>query len=548
MGVPVMLKEHLTGLIAVWRVGEGKDFRQPDLYFLTSLAQQVAVAIENARLFEETQRRLREMEAMVRVSATLSRTIELEPLLEEILQTVIQAIPVSERGSILLADDEKNLHIRAVWGYKDPRVRSYRFPPNSGYSMKCFREEAPIIVPDVRADTTIRYEGDIREMLFKGSAIAAPLIVKNKAIGVITIDTPHQLDAFNQNDLQLLTAMAASAALAIENARLFDVTRQRLSDLEVLHTISSALRTAANLEEAMPILLTQLMNLLEAGGSSLEILDPVSGEIVTELAFGEWASLTGMRTPRDSGISGSVITTGQPYLSADVVADGVTDRPEVFEELKCVACVPVISQHSPIGALWIGRRTRIREEEVSLLGAIGELVGNAIHRMVLHEQTELRLDRLNALHMIERVINSSLDLNITLEILLEHVVTQLHANAAAILLLNPRMFTLEYIATKGLRSERTHATMRLGDDATSRAILERTTISLSDLNAKRPEYARLASIAIDEGIQSYHATPLIAKGQVRGVLEVFHREQHHPRIGMGILPAIPRRTGRHSNG
>ena len=66
-----------------------------NLEFLSSLAGQVAVAIANARLFEETQKRLREMEAMAEVSAALSRTPELEPLLENVLQSAIRAIPAA---------------------------------------------------------------------------------------------------------------------------------------------------------------------------------------------------------------------------------------------------------------------------------------------------------------------------------------------------------------------------------------------------------------------------------------------------------------------
>jgi HD-GYP domain-containing protein (c-di-GMP phosphodiesterase class II) len=66
----------------------------------------------------------------------------------------------------------------------------------------------------------------------------------------------------------------------------------------------------------------------------------------------------------------------------------------LFAGLHSVACVPVIAQHQPIGTLWVGRQSPIQEEEVSLLSAIGEMVGNAIHRMKLHMQTERLLDDL----------------------------------------------------------------------------------------------------------------------------------------------------------
>jgi GAF domain-containing protein len=164
-------------------------------------------------------------------------------------------------------------------------------------------------------------------MLDEGSAIAVPLIVKNKAIGVIAVDTNRRTHAFEEEDLYLLKAMAAPAALAIDNARLFQTTHQRLVEIETVHKVSSALRSAQNLSEALPILLDQLMHLLNASGASLEMTDPLNGEIVTELAHGAWAVVTGFRTPPGKGVSGQVITTGEPYVSTDVVADRKAVRP-----------------------------------------------------------------------------------------------------------------------------------------------------------------------------------------------------------------------------
>ncbi len=396
MGVPVVSKYQLTGLIAVWRTGVGQEFKSTELEFLNALAQQVAVAIENARLFEETQKRLREKEAVAQVSAAITHTLELEPLLENILLAAIKAIPASERGSFLLADEEENLHIRAVWGYTGPRVKNYSFPPSSGYSSLAFQERRAIVVSDVRADPRIRYEGDIPEMLTGGSAIAAPLIIKDHPIGVIAIDTPARENAFNEDDLHLLTAISASAALAIENARLFESTRHRLSEIEAVHTVSTALRSAQTLDEALPIILDQLMHLFNAGGASLEMLDPVSGEIVTELAYGAWVHLTGMRTPKDAGSSGQVVAAAEPYIS---VANMKSEELNIFGGLHTVACVPIIAQHQPIGSLWIGRQTPVLKEEVSLLSAIGEMIGNAIQRMRLHEQTEHLLDDLQVANL-----------------------------------------------------------------------------------------------------------------------------------------------------
>jgi GAF domain-containing protein len=448
LGVPLIVRDQVIGMFAVDH-DQPDFFTEDDVQLVSAFAGQAAIAIENARLFEEKEKRLREMEGIAQVSEALSRTLELEPLLENILQAAIKAIPAAERGSILLADENEDLKVRAIWGYADPRVRKIRFPRNVGYSTLAFQEQHGLVIPDVRANGRLRYDGDIPELLEEGSAIAVPLIVKNKAIGVISVDTNLRVNAFNEDDLYLLKAMAAPAALAIDNARLFQTTRQRLVEIEAVHKVSSALRSAKTLDEALPIILDQLMHLLNATGTSLEVLDPISGEIRTELAHGAWAAVIGPRTPPGMGISGHVIATGEPYVSNDGIADGKGERLDLFGGLNAVACVPVIAQNQPIGALWIGRESSIHPEEVSLFAAIGEMVGNAIQRMRLNEQTIRRADEFEVLFQTAQGLASQWELHSLLETVVTQAKGLLHASGGGIYLYDAKEDDLEVVVAKG---------------------------------------------------------------------------------------------------
>jgi hypothetical protein len=159
--------------------------------------------------------------------------------------------------------------------------------------------------------------------------------------------------------------------------------------LEIIQTIASTLRIAQTLDEVFPIILDQLIMLLDFGSALVDLVDPDSGEIVSVLAHGVWAPMTGCRTPANVGGSSQVIATGQPYITTDVVADGLVARPDMIGGLNTTACVPIVAQHQPIGTLWVGRRSRkaITNEEINLLVALGEMMGNTIQRMKLHEQT-----------------------------------------------------------------------------------------------------------------------------------------------------------------
>jgi PAS domain S-box-containing protein/putative nucleotidyltransferase with HDIG domain len=309
---------------------------------------------------------------------------------------------------------------------------------------------------------------------------------------------------------------------------LLEITERKQREMEAIVTITTALRSASTYSEMLPIVIDQLMDLLKADGASLAMRDPVSEETVIEIARGEWANWTGVRLSSGEGVSGLVIETGQPYLNNDVKTDPRLSRPELIGNLRAVACVPFIAQGRIIGAIWVGRKSLIAEYEVGLITAIGEIAANAIHRATLHEQTEQRLHRLSALHAIDMAISASLDLRVTLNILLEHVTNQLHTDAATVLFFNPSTQTLEYAASRGFRSRAIQKTrLKLGEGHAGRAALERRIISIPNVLKTEDPCVR-SQILAGEVFIAHHAVPLIAKGQIKGVLEVFHRSQLIP--------------------
>lgn len=176
-----------------------------------------------ARDITERVRRQRELEAQAMLAQALSETIELEPLLLHILEAGIHAIEAANKGSILLLDaEQEKLCIRAVHGYTDPRAKTLCFPKGFGYGARAFHLGRPLLIDDVRNDPEIAYEGEITEVALVKSAIAAPLTMQGVTIGVITLDNTERRAAFDTHDLHVLTNLAATAALVLERAQLFE--------------------------------------------------------------------------------------------------------------------------------------------------------------------------------------------------------------------------------------------------------------------------------------------------------------------------------------
>jgi PAS domain S-box-containing protein len=149
-------------------------------------------------------------------------------------------------------------------------------------------------------------------------------------------------------------------------------------------------------------------------------------------------------------------------------------------------------------------------------------------RMAAQEKLKRHVDNLTALRNVEDTINSSLDLRITLKVLLMEALKQLNVDAAVVLLLNPYSQTLEYASEQGFHTDRiSYARVRMGESCAGRVAKERRTLILSDITS--PEGGCAPKIlAASEGFKSYVGIPLIAKGKVKGVLELFHRSQLSP--------------------
>ena len=152
----------------------------------------------------------------------------------------------------------------------------------------------------------------------------------------------------------------------------------------------------------------------------------------------------------------------------------------------------------------------------------------AAELILANEDIFRRLQNIQALHIIDRAIVGSLDLNLTLHVVLEQTRTELNVNAAAILLFNPFTRLLEFAAGIGFRSKAIERSrLRLGEGLDGRGALEGRTTSINNLLENSAQFAR-APILAAEGFVAYFGSPLIVKGQVKGVLEVFHRSALTP--------------------
>jgi HD-GYP domain-containing protein (c-di-GMP phosphodiesterase class II) len=157
-----------------------------------------------------------------------------------------------------------------------------------------------------------------------------------------------------------------------------------------------------------------------------------------------------------------------------------------------------------------------------------DLEEEVVRRKTAEKNATARLKHLSSLHAIDVVISASLDLGVTLKVFLDQLVPRFEIDAAAVLLLNPHTQTLEYAAGQGFRGKAIEQSQeRVGQGSAGRVAMERKICLIANLAEEGGNFLRHALLK-DEGFFAYCALPLVAKGKVQGVLEIYHRRPFLP--------------------
>ena len=242
------------------------------------------------------------------------------------------------------------------------------------------------------------------------------------------------------------------------------------------------------------------------------------------------------------GLAGWVIQNEEPLRINNLKED--PRYIATFDGMNSGLFIPMRTHNQTIGCISVESEqlNAFTEEDEHLLITLAIQAAIAMRNAELFEETQKELAQrklaekqirrqvghLTALSSIDRTIAASLDIKFNLSEVLTHVMAELEIDATSILILNPYSQTLEYGAERGFRTQAVRrAQVRLGEGYAGRVALERQFVQIPDLRTE-PDNLLLTTLLKDEDFVSYYGVPLITKGRVNGVLEVFHRSILEP--------------------
>ncbi|HET7376096.1 MAG TPA: GAF domain-containing protein, partial [Anaerolineae bacterium] len=277
ISVPLRQRGALNGLLALASTDTHK-FDQSESTLINTVAEEISVAITNARLYEETRKRVEELGLLNEVSRMLSSTLDIDKVLRLIME-VTASLLEGEAGSVLLLDDATgDLIFAASVGPNAEQILGLHLPANTGIAQRALREGHAISVTDVQRDEAFFNGIDDVTGLKTNRVIAAPLRTHGPIIGVMEIVNKRR-DLFSDSDLRLVDLLTPIAAAAIENARLYArdtqlsaEVRRHNRELDALHAMSAALSQSLEIMDVLDVSLVMMQPLFEFDDGSIALL------------------------------------------------------------------------------------------------------------------------------------------------------------------------------------------------------------------------------------------------------------------------------------
>ncbi len=274
--VPLRHKSRPIGALNILSHHPGQ-FTQRDVAIVSQFAAHVAVALVNARLFERSRLDAEAFETLAEIGREVASVLDLDELFTRIAQLARRVIDYRTFG-ILLVNDDNELEMKLAVKYGE-KVEVPRVALGEGLVGYAALHREAVLVPDVSQDPRyINLVPDVR------SELAIPLLLKDRCIGVVDLESP-ELDAFSKRDVEILTLLASQAAVAIENAQLYEevrATQERLEkEVRFAQRVQAALLPAGPPKRLKGVELAgAFASARELGGDFHEYLAPDSHNLI----------------------------------------------------------------------------------------------------------------------------------------------------------------------------------------------------------------------------------------------------------------------------
>jgi PAS domain S-box-containing protein len=424
VSVPLSAKGHLVGVLHIFRRGI-RQFGEDEVTPLTTIGAQIGVAVENAGLYALATARLKEAEALAEISRQLSSSLDPQMVFLTIAQWA-KELCSSDLAAFAPYDPVRRVAmITAFVGARTDAIRNYEIVPGSGLDGRLLETGEAYVTDDYFNDPRIardcaelaRAEGFVAKL-------AVPVRSRNRTIGLLWVINRRPVP-FTREHQEVLQKLAAHAAVALENARLYRVAQDRVRETGTLLAVGQMLTSTLDLQEALRRGARELARALHADSAGAYLISPDGQSLQPSAGYHlpkerlPYLRATAIPLDLNRFVQEGFIAR-RPIFSPDCQHDPRwSDRTGVFT-FRALLMVPFIARDEVIGSLfgvWWEQPHALTPRELELADGIGRQLALAVENARLHQAS---LDRATALAESEdryrRLAEGATDLIFTVDV------------------------------------------------------------------------------------------------------------------------------------
>jgi len=547
IGIPFNSKGELAGVLALEK-WQAHFYSHEQLQVALTFASQAAISLDNARLYEdslsraaELDRRSQRLALLNRFSSNMSGLLDADQILQLTTEELHNALGVKHISVVTFERGQ------AIWKLASPRGH-YKLPrplPHAPIFERLGESLGIFNTDDAGSETEL---APLAELLGEETKalLILPLAGGPKLQALIFAQMTGE-GRFNPNEIELARTIANQAAISLENARLYQSSVQTAERFAILNETSSQVSASLDPEQIYSAVYKAAARLMPVESFVISLLDEATDEIEGVYLIDADKRSPVTRIPRDQGLSGQVISSGQPLLFHD--SKGVNSVQSIVfgreESPLSILAVPMTLGNKTIGMLSAQsyQPNKYTEEDQQILGTLAnqaiiaiqngrlfaetQRLAQELEQRVIERTAQLQREQQNTetLLRILTEVSSSLDLDRALNRTLSLLNEAIGAEQGTIMLLNASDNLLHYRAGYGYLSERTDSggrgfALKVGEGLAGWVVQNREAALIEDLH-QDPHWVRVKTSGQDH--RSSIVVPMLVGEDVIGVLMVFHR-------------------------
>ena len=393
----------------------------------------------------------------------------------------------------------------------------------NGLTEYVIRQRKPILIPENTAHVIANLELKVIGQPAL-SWLGVPLVIGDKVLGVMTVQSFSRPRAYDQGDMSLLSTLAAQAAIALENAQLYGQMRRRTAEMALLNTVSTAVNSTLDLDQVLQIVVTSIIPIMFCQKAALYLLDGPDGKLQLKTIQGlsqdsslSWQDAVRFQRVRDQNmvIVSDVTTSTLPAAEIELALQ---------EKYRAFAEILLVAQNEPIGMLGVyyDQVHYLDLAERDLLVTFSNQVATAIANARLYRHTDQalarRVEELSAIERIGRELTSTLEPQQVIDLVLEQAMSATNATQGYIAMADGAQRQVAVVTQRGYAAEAAREflhTPRLLDRGVIARVLRDGQLILVRSAQQDSHHAPL-----DPSAQALLTVPILREGAVLGAINL----------------------------